>query len=310
MVSMRGMPQSIQTFTQITTIPQYWRAFMGNTLGWIAADNQHSSYHKWPALISRSKQHSLSNWLLFFEWSLHNWRLYPCRYFRFRYFAVIIEADSKITLSLSFFRLYSIWLRIGQCADNYYRKDCSVLCHRNVTCNDHGSCNTAGECLCDPGYYSTNCSLSCDCSGNGECNSDGTCSCYSRTFFQDWAGSTCDVAKYNCILMLVNACCSWFRWDKLFILCGSALVGVFVVFVIVLVKFRKRVRYERINNEWRISCFPFSSFSFSWWSRNVVKYGGALPLHSWLHQCRQCNIPPLFLPHFIVLLLSLLSFSF
>ena len=86
-----------------------------------------------------------------------------------------------------------------------------VPCDAATTCNGHGSCTNDGDCICDNGFYATNCSgkpslncliiemvflkswiicfyvfpfveiVECDaaqnCSSQGICGPDGTCDC-------------------------------------------------------------------------------------------------------------------------------------
>ena len=50
----------------------------------------------------------------------------------------------------------------------------SSLCNKNCK---NGKCDTNNVCICDTGYFGTDCSITCSCKSpaNGSCNDDGTC---------------------------------------------------------------------------------------------------------------------------------------
>ncbi|CAD7943071.1 unnamed protein product, partial [Amoebophrya sp. A25] len=56
-----------------------------------------------------------------------------------------------------------------QCVPNYYGDNCDIFCSPEVTCQGRGQCSETGLCVCENGWFGTNCErLTCmSCNGFG-----------------------------------------------------------------------------------------------------------------------------------------------
>lgn len=112
---------------------------------------------------------------------------------------------------------------VCSCEPSRYGPDCSRACDCGQgTCSDGSSGN--GACTCDAGYYGKRCALQCMCR-NGVCNDgaggDGSC----KTCDAGWMGANCDL--------------------QLVAVAVPAAVGVVVTALLLVMAFRKYLRYAR-----------------------------------------------------------------
>jgi hypothetical protein len=80
------------------------------------------------------------------------------------------------------------------CNPGFVGSDCSMLAYCSDDCSGHGACTDGGQCICDPNWGGERCNVpTCEafqgCLGNGNCTEEGTCLCDAG-----WTGPNCALA--------------------------------------------------------------------------------------------------------------------
>ena len=104
------------------------------------------------------------------------------------------------------------------CDPGYYTHDCSQPCPGGASdpCSGHGTCASgasgSGICTCDPGYFGVDCAGECStCSGHGACDHTGACACDYTPAEGYWAGADCDRCDAGCVALCRSGGSRWRR---------------------------------------------------------------------------------------------------